>query len=196
MELLDHIIPFWRHKDMEGLPEWEISSKPGLPPRQHKLERRYTPFRHTFILTRRIWEDDYDGQMIFGDLMGLKLPDICLTGDETRKNLTQETCPERESNPGLLRDRRAWYCLFHSAGCKSYFVFNNSRWAVEPLVPPLWSPKFESLTHQGDKCGEQCRECLGFFWESPISLISSHQHSSLFHILIHSFHVVIHFIHG
>ena len=30
------------------------------------------------------------------------------TGEEKpRKNLTQETCPDRESNPGLLRDRRA-----------------------------------------------------------------------------------------
>ena len=26
--------------------------------------------------------DDNDGQMIFGDLGGLKLPDICLTGEE------------------------------------------------------------------------------------------------------------------
>ena len=52
--------------------------------------------------------DDNDGQMIFGDLGGLKLPDICLTGEETpEKNLTQETCPDRGSNPGPLRDRRA-----------------------------------------------------------------------------------------
>ena len=52
--------------------------------------------------------DEYDGQMIFGDLVGLKLPDICLTGEEkSRKNLTQETCPDRGSNPGPLRDRRA-----------------------------------------------------------------------------------------
>ena len=27
-------------------------------------------------------KDDNDGQMIFGDLGGRKLPDICLTGDE------------------------------------------------------------------------------------------------------------------
>ena len=27
--------------------------------------------------------DDYDGQMIFGDLGGLKLPDISLTGEKT-----------------------------------------------------------------------------------------------------------------
>ena len=40
--------------------------------------------------------DDYDGQMIFGDLVGLKLHDIRLTGEEKpRKNLIQETCPDR-----------------------------------------------------------------------------------------------------
>ena len=33
-------------------------------------------------------DDGNDGQMIFGDLGGLKLPDICLTGEEKpRKNL-------------------------------------------------------------------------------------------------------------
>ena len=37
-------------------------------------------------------DDDNDGQMIFGDFGGLKLLDICLTGEEkTRKNLIQET---------------------------------------------------------------------------------------------------------
>ena len=61
--------------------------------------------------------DDYDGQMIFGDLVGLKLPDIRLIGEEKpRKNLTQETCPDRGSNPGPLRDKRACYHLFHSGG--------------------------------------------------------------------------------
>ena len=38
--------------------------------------------------------------MIFGDLGGLKFPDICFTGEEKpRKNLTQETCLDRGSNP-------------------------------------------------------------------------------------------------
>ena len=62
--------------------------------------------------------DDYDGQMIFGDLVGLKLPDIRLTGEEKprKKNLTQETCPDRGSNPGMLRDKHACYHLFHSSG--------------------------------------------------------------------------------
>ena len=61
--------------------------------------------------------DDYDGQMMFGDLVGLKLPDIRLTDEEKpRKNLTQETCPDRESNPGPLHGKRACYHLLHSGG--------------------------------------------------------------------------------
>ena len=55
--------------------------------------------------------------MIFGDLMGLKFPDICLTGEEKlRKSLTQETCPDRGLNPGPLRDKRVCYHLLHSGG--------------------------------------------------------------------------------
>ena len=34
---------------------------------------------------------DYDGQMIFGDLVGLKLPDIRLTGEEN----TEKTSPRK-----------------------------------------------------------------------------------------------------
>ena len=61
--------------------------------------------------------DDNDGQMIFGDRGGLKLSDICLTGEEKpRKNLTQETCPDRGSNLGPLRDQGACYHLLHSGG--------------------------------------------------------------------------------
>ena len=88
-------ILFWPHKDMEGLPGWVISPMPGPPPRQHKHERQYTPSTHTVIPARWIWNDDYDSQMLFGDLRGLKFPDICLTSEKNpRKNLTQETCPE------------------------------------------------------------------------------------------------------
>ena len=55
--------------------------------------------------------------MAFGDLLGLKLPDICLTGEEKlRKNLIQETCPDRVSNPDPLCDRRACYHLLHNVG--------------------------------------------------------------------------------
>ena len=65
--------------------------------------------------------DDYDGQMIFGDLVGLKLPEIRLTGEKkTRKNLTPKTYPDRGSNPGPLRAKRACYHLFHSSGRRQY----------------------------------------------------------------------------
>ena len=94
-------ILFWPQKDMEGLPGWVISSMPGPPPRQHKHERQYTTSTHSVIPTRRRWNDDYDSQMIFGDLGGLKFPDICLTGEEKpRKNFAQETCPDRGLEPG------------------------------------------------------------------------------------------------
>ena len=49
-----------------------------------------------------------------GTLGDLKLPDICLTGEEKpRKSLTQETCPDRGLNPGPLRDRRTCHRLSH-----------------------------------------------------------------------------------
>ena len=65
-------------------------------------------------------DDDNDGQMIFGDLVGLKLPDICLTGEEKpRKNLTQETCPDQGLNPGPRHDRRTCCRLAHSGGLLS-----------------------------------------------------------------------------
>ena len=48
--------------------------------------------------------DDYEGQMIFVDLVGLKLPDIYLRGEEKprKKKLTKETCPDRASNPCMI----------------------------------------------------------------------------------------------
>ena len=60
-------ILFWPHKDMEGLPGWVIFSVLGPPPRRHKHKRRYTPGTHSFIPTRRIW-NDYGGQMILRNL--------------------------------------------------------------------------------------------------------------------------------
>ena len=43
-------------------------------------------------------DEDNDGQMIFGDLGGLKLPDICLTGEgKSRK----KPHPGNLSGPGI-----------------------------------------------------------------------------------------------
>ena len=73
-------------------------------------------------------------EMILGDLGGLKFPDICLTGEEKpRKNLTEETCPDRGSNPGLLREKRACYHLLHSGGLL-YYTINQSRLVGSELL--------------------------------------------------------------
>ena len=100
----DHIHTFWPHKDM-----------PGPPPRQQEHERRYTPSTHPFILTRRVWKDDYEVQMIFGDLVGLKRPDICLTGEEKPRKKTSLRKPvatgDRTRAPAW---QGACYRLFHS----------------------------------------------------------------------------------
>ena len=81
---------------------------PGPPPRQHEHERIYKLFTHPFFLARQIWKDYYDGQMIFGDLVGLKLPDNCLTGvGNPRKNLTIENLirPGIERRPAASQER-------------------------------------------------------------------------------------------
>ena len=87
-------------------------------------------------------DDDNDGQMIFGNLGGLKLPDICLTGEEKhRKNLTQETCPDRGSNPGPLRDRRACYHLTQVQCCsKEDYELNF------PIIPSTDEENFEKIS--------------------------------------------------
>ena len=108
-------IIFWSHKDMEGHPVWGISSMPGTPPKQHEHERRYTSFTHPLILTRRIWKDDYDGQLIFGDLVGLKIPDICLTSEEKPR---RKTSPRKLSPTG---DRTWARCVTdaHATACST-----------------------------------------------------------------------------
>ena len=76
--------------------------------------------------------DDYDGQMIFGDLAGLKILDSRLTVEENpEKNLTQETCPDRGSNPGPLRDKRECYHLFHSGGLEVLRWFMSVTWVLQ-----------------------------------------------------------------
>ena len=64
-----------------------------------------------------------------GNLRGLKFPNICLTGKENsrKKNITQETCPDRGSNPGLLRDKRACHRLLHSGGLIIIIIINNNN---------------------------------------------------------------------
>ena len=79
---MGHIHTFLTTQGHGGPPRMSDQLNAGPPPKQHKYERQYTPSTYAVIPTRRIWNDDSDGQMIFGDLGGLKFPDICLTGEE------------------------------------------------------------------------------------------------------------------
>ena len=70
---------------------------------------------HSVIPTRQIWNDDDDGQMIFGDLGGLKFPDIFVL--QVRKN------PEKTSARKLVptRDRTGARCVTsaHATACST-----------------------------------------------------------------------------
>ena len=92
-----------------------ISPMPGPPPRQHKHEKQYTPSTHSVIPTRRRWNDDDDSQMIFGDLGGLKFPDICLTGEEKPR---KKTSP-RKLVPTVDRTRARCVTSAHATTCST-----------------------------------------------------------------------------
>ena len=87
---------------------WSVESLPSNPAAQVRLPEGSGILISIYICIYEVfgrvnisglWRPDNDGQMIFGDLGGLERPDICLTGEEKlRKNLTQETCPDRGSN--------------------------------------------------------------------------------------------------
>ena len=137
---------FWPHKDMEGLLGWEISSMPEPPPRQHKHERQYTPGTHLFILIRWIWKDDYDGQMIFGDLVVLKHPGICLTGQENPENPGNFFRPGFETGARCVTDGHAFSCS--TAVDKIHRLHNRNR---EPpkiksrILDAIWPKKLKLL---------------------------------------------------
>ena len=98
-------ILFWPQKDMEGLPGWVISPMPGSLPRQHKHERQYTPSIHSVIPTRRIWNDDNDGQMIFGEPWGPKVSwHLSYRWGKTPK----KPHPGNLSRPGIEPGPAAW----------------------------------------------------------------------------------------
>ena len=124
-------ILFWPHKDMEGLPGWLISPMPGPPLRQHKHERQYTPSTHSVTRTGRIWNDDDDGQMIFGDLGGLKFPDICLTGEEN----PEKTSP-RKHVPTGDRTRARCGTSAHATTCSTAvdititIIMDDTNWKI------------------------------------------------------------------
>ena len=71
--------------------------------------------QHLRSLAPEMMMEDYDGQMIFGDLVGLKLPDIRLTGEEK---------PQKKTSPRKLvptGDRTGARCVIsaHATTCST-----------------------------------------------------------------------------
>ena len=79
-------------------------------------------------------------------------------GKFPRKNLTQETCPERGSNPGPLRDKRACYHLLHSGGLYKYsqdindYHFITYYFIYNFNVITQYNSKFTSMPSRGRNC--------------------------------------------
>jgi len=93
-----------------------------------------------------------------GDRLGVKFPDICLMGEEKpQKNLTQETCPDRESNPGPLRERRIRYPLLHNGGDNLQFYSYITLILIKQLNysayhnRPFHSYGYSYFFHEEDK---------------------------------------------
>ena len=68
--------------------------------------------RHTIHAPIHSNKDDYDGQMISGDRVGLKLPDICLIGEVKTRN----TSPGKPVQTGD-RTRARWVRVAHATTC-------------------------------------------------------------------------------
>ena len=123
----------WSHKDMQGLLGLGINSMPGPPPRQHEHVRRYTAVIHPFILTRRIWKYDYDGQMIFEELCVPKTSWYLFyrRGKTSKKNLTQKTFrPAIEAGPAaweahMLPPAPQWWTIFPLHSLKIYCLWST-----------------------------------------------------------------------
>ena len=111
-------ILFLPHKDMEGLSGWVISPMPGPPPRQHKHERQYTSI-NTNKANMEWWlrrPNDIQGPC------GPKVSrHLSYRWGKTPRKPHPGNRPDRGSNSGPLRDKRACYHLLHSSGLFSCF---------------------------------------------------------------------------
>ena len=85
---------------------------------------------------------------------------------KTRKNLTQETCPDRGSNPGPLRDKRACYHMLHSGGHLyiistlnvSVYIFNKVHFIALNLCEVGAGQTLCNESSEYLLCSPQCRE--------------------------------------
>ena len=86
-------------------------------------------------------DDDNDGQMIFGNLGGLKLPDICLTGEEKPR---KKTSPRKPVPTG---DRTRARCVTGARATAWSTAVDYKRYATGHTAYP-----FPAMIHEG-ACG-------------------------------------------
>ena len=89
--------------------------------------------------------DDYDGQMMFGDLVGLKIPDIRMTGEEKPRKKPHSG---NLSRPGMEPGPAAWPARMLPLVPQRYGVSNRRVQAylfVDSHITPFKSIKFISL---------------------------------------------------
>ena len=73
--------------------------------------------------------DDYDGQMLFGDLVGVKLPDFCIIGDEKPRKTSH-----RNLVPTGIRTGTRCVTGAHATSCSTavdFTVVLIFRWVGE-----------------------------------------------------------------
>ena len=75
------------------------------------------------------------------------------------KKITQETCPDRGSNPGPLRDRRACYRLTHSGGQETYTVWAQSYKTTDEGQRDALPWTYVTLSTSNNKCHEWTSGC-------------------------------------
>ena len=90
--------------------EWSARCRGHLWDSTNMKDNTHQAYTHSYQ------QGEY-GMMITGTLWAKSFPTFVLqVRKNPEKNLTQETCPGRGSNPGPLRDRRTCYHLLHSGG--------------------------------------------------------------------------------
>ena len=108
----DHIHTFLTTQEHEGPPGWGISSMPGPSLKQHELEKTHAIHANKVNMKGWLWRPN--------DIRGPCGPEtswhLSYCWGKAPKNFTQETCPDRRSNPGPLLDRCACYRLPHRGG--------------------------------------------------------------------------------
>ena len=93
----------------------------GLRARQHL---------RSFGARNEMMMDDYDGQMIFGDLVSLNLPDIRLIGEEN-----PEKTPPRKLVPTGDRTRARCVTSAHATTCSTAV---DNLFIVNPYLKSLF----------------------------------------------------------